>query len=76
MIREIHTYGPQVPVDGIPKQEWQHRGYGKLLLEEAEKIAREEFDCNKMVIIAGVGVRPYFYKFGYSLDGPYVSKKL
>ena len=76
LIREIHTYGPQVPINDMPKQEWQHRGYGKLLLEEAEKIAKEEFDCHKMIIISGVGVRPYFYKFGYKLDGPFVSKEI
>lgn len=76
LVREIHVYGPQVPIDSEPKTEWQHRGYGKKLLEEAERIAREEFDCNKMIIISGVGVREYFYKFGYKSDGPYVSKLL
>jgi len=27
-----------------PEEEWQHRGYGKGLLSEAEKTASEEYD--------------------------------
>ncbi len=76
IIREIHTYGPLVPIDKEPKKEWQHRGYGKELVAEAEKISKEEFDKKKLVIISGVGVKKYFFKLGYSYDGPYVSKIL
>lgn len=76
LIREIHTYGPQVPINKIEEEKFQHKGYGSLLLKEAERIAKEEFDKKKMVIISGVGTRQYFYKFGYKLDGPYVSKSL
>ena len=44
---------------------------------EAERIAKEEFDCNKMLIIAGLGVKEYYQKqLGYKNDGPYVSKPL
>jgi len=43
----------------------------------AEKIAREEFDCTKMVVIAGIGAREYFKKkLQYKQEGLYVSKKL
>lgn len=76
IVRELHVYGPLVPIGGKPKYEWQHRGYGKELLAEAERIAREEFDVKKMLIISGVGVRNYYRKFGYRKDGPYVSKRL
>jgi len=75
LIREIHTYGQELPLGYKPKIEWQHRGYGKLLIEEAEKIAKENgFD--KIIVMAGVGVREYFYKLGYRLDRDYVSKQL
>ncbi len=76
IVRELHVYGPLVPIGGKPKYEWQHRGYGRELLAEAERIAKEEFDVKKMLVISGVGVREYYRKFGYRKDGPYVSKRL
>ncbi|MBU3897157.1 MAG: tRNA uridine(34) 5-carboxymethylaminomethyl modification radical SAM/GNAT enzyme Elp3 [Nanoarchaeota archaeon] len=77
IIREVHTYGRLTPINNLPdKNQLQHRGFGKMLIKEAERISREEFGCNKMIVISGVGVREYFYKLGYKLDGPYVSKKL
>ncbi|HLC51037.1 MAG TPA: tRNA uridine(34) 5-carboxymethylaminomethyl modification radical SAM/GNAT enzyme Elp3 [archaeon] len=76
LIREIHVYGTEVPL-GTSTNDWQHRGYGTLLMREAERIAKEEFGKDKMVIISGVGVKRYFIeKFGYNYDGPYVSKQL
>ncbi|NJD98775.1 tRNA uridine(34) 5-carboxymethylaminomethyl modification radical SAM/GNAT enzyme Elp3 [Thermococcus sp. LS1] len=76
IVRELHVYGPLVPIGGRPKYEWQHRGYGRELLAEAERIAREEFDVKKMLVISGVGVREYYRKFGYRKNGPYVAKRL
>ena len=76
IVRELHVYGPLVPIGGKPKYEWQHRGYGRELLGEAERIAREEFDAKKMLVISGVGVRNYYRKFGYRKNGPYVAKRL
>lgn len=76
LVRELHVYGPLVPVGGFDEKAFQHRGFGKKLLEEAEKIAKEEFDKNKVVIISGVGVRQYYYQLGYRLDGAYVSKHI
>lgn len=75
IVRELHVYGEQLPVDS-KKEAWQHKGYGKQLLEEAERITKEEFGKDKLVVISGVGARPYYFKFGYERDGPYVSKKL
>ncbi|ASJ08258.1 radical SAM protein [Thermococcus siculi] len=76
IVRELHVYGPLVPIGGKPKYEWQHRGYGRELLSEAERIAREEFEVRKMLVISGVGVRNYYRKFGYRKNGPYVAKRL
>jgi len=76
IVREMHTYGASLRIGKKEKSLWQHKGYGKILLKEAEKIAKEEFNMEKIIIISGVGVRNYFYSQGYSLDGPYVSKKL
>jgi len=76
LIRELHVYGPLVPVGEHKKDAYQHKGFGKKLLEKAEKIAEEEFGAKKIVIISGVGMRGYYYRFGYMQDGPYVSKIL
>ncbi len=74
IIREIHVYGAAAVIG--EKGEVQHRGLGKKLLEEAERISLEEFNKNKIVIISGIGVKPYFKKLGYNKEGPYMSKGL
>lgn len=73
-IRELHVYGQSVPLgeDG----QVQHKGLGKRLMAEAERIAKEEFSCKKMLVISGIGVREYYGKLGYRRDGPYMSKEL
>ena len=45
-------------------------------MEEAERIAREEHGSVKMVVISGIGVRDYYRKLGYELEGPYMVKML
>lgn len=55
---------------------FQHRGFGQLLMEKAEEIARNEHMSVKIAVISGVGTRNYYAKLGYILDGPYVSKSL
>jgi len=76
IIRELHVYGPMVPVGSRRPDGWQHRGYGAKLIAEAERIAREEYDVKKMLILSGLGVKHYYARFGYRPDGPYVSKPL
>jgi len=76
MVRELHVYGSVVPVAARDPSKFQHQGFGTLLMEEAERIAREEHGSNKMSVISGVGTRNYYRKLGYELDGPYMSKML
>jgi len=76
LIRELHVYGPLVPVGEFNKKAFQHKGFGRKLLEEAEKIAREEFDKSKIVIISGTGIKKYYSQFGYFKDANYMSKFL
>ena len=73
IVREMHVYGTAVVIG--EKGDVQHKGLGKKLLEEAEKISLKEFK-KKIVIISGIGVRPYFEKLGYEREGPYMSKEL
>jgi len=76
LIRELHTYGKLVSIaakstKGAP----QHQGFGKKLMAEAERIAREN-GYKKMAVISGIGVRAYYRKLGYRLQGEYMCKHL
>jgi elongator complex protein 3 len=76
IVRELHVYGSAVPIRSRDPTKFQHQGFGTLLMEEAEKIAREEHESQKILVISGVGTRHYYRKLGYELDGPYMSKML
>ncbi len=73
-IRELHVYGTATALG--EEGDVQHRGWGRKLMIEAERIAKQEFKRDKMLVISGIGVREYYYKLGYVKDGVYVSKPL
>jgi elongator complex protein 3 len=75
IIREIQTYGELIPI-GQKKLAPQHRGLGKKLIKEAEKITKKEFGLRKIAAISGVGVRNYWRKLGYKLKETYMVKKI
>jgi elongator complex protein 3 len=80
LLRELHVYGELVPIGARKKV--QHAGLGKLLMRQAEKIARENTrqiggqGFKKMAVIAGVGARGYYRKLGYRLKNSYMVKNL
>lgn len=74
LVRELHVYGPAERI-GESGENMQHRGLGKQLMKIAEDTAREN-DKNKVVVISGIGVRGYYRNLGYSLEGPYMTKKI
>ncbi len=76
LLRELHVYGPMIPLGEREDKLWQHRGYGEELLKEAERISREDYDKKELLIISGIGARNYYRKFGYERKGPYMAKKL
>jgi elongator complex protein 3 len=77
LIRELHILGQTVAVGDQPGVKgYQHKGYGSQLLHEAERIATEEFDSRKMLVISALGTKQYYARFGYAHDGPYVSRTL
>lgn len=76
IVRELHVYGSAVPIRSRDPTKFQHQGFGTLLMEEAERIARDEHESVKILVISGVGTRHYYRKLGYELDGPYMSKML
>jgi len=75
LIRELHTYGQSLSIGERKKRTSQHRGLGKRLLEEAEKISRQN-GFSKIAVIAGVGVRDYYRSLGYNLKQTYMIKNL
>lgn len=75
LIREVHTFWDQLSIWEKWKNEWQHLGFGKRLLEEAEKIAKEK-KYIKMAVIAWVWVRQYYEKRWYKLEWEYMIKTL
>ena len=78
-IRELHVYSNVYPtnISNLPERlTKQHRGYGSLLLKEAEKYALKE-GYKKIAVISGVGVRNYYRKkHGYTLKNHYMVKTL
>lgn len=75
VIRELHTYGSQLPVSKYDDKAVQHQGYGKRLLERAEEITRE-YKLFKLAVISGIGVREYYRKRGFELAETFMVKKL
>lgn len=75
LIREIHVFSSAAQIGKKSDESFQHRGLGKSLLMKAEEIAKQN-GKNKMVIISGIGAREYFRKFGYGLEGIYMTKVL
>ncbi len=76
IVRELHVYGPLVPVGKRLAKAWQHKGFGEVLLGEAERIAKEEYGLGKILVISALGTKRYYMRFGYDYDGVYMSKML
>jgi len=73
IIRELHVYGTAT---GLGEEgRVQHKGVGRKLMGEAERLCVEN-GKNKLLVISGVGVREYYERLGYTHDGPYMSKQI
>jgi ELP3 family radical SAM enzyme/protein acetyltransferase len=73
LIRELHVYSTVICVGNQNNLSMQHKGIGKQLIKEAEKIAKQN-NLNKIAIISGTGVRNYYRKLGYILEDTYMIK--
>jgi elongator complex protein 3 len=76
IVRELHVYGPLVPVGKHLAKAWQHKGFGGVLLGEAERLSREDYGLGKVLVISALGTKQYYRRFGYWYDGVYMSKML
>lgn len=85
LVRELHVYGRMIPADqnhyspdkeeGHEVGQSQHLGFGKKLMAEAERLTMKK-GLKKIAVISGIGVRNYYRKLGYTLEGTYLTKKL
>ena len=76
VVRELKVVGREVPLGESTEVGVQHRGFGRELLEEAERICREEFDCKRLFVLSGIGVKEYYRGLGFKDDGVYLSKRV
>lgn len=76
LVRELHVFGTELAIGAREGLSAQHRGFGKSLLAEAEKIAREEFHSPSVAILSAVGARRYYAELGYHLEKGYMLKTL
>lgn len=73
-VRELHVFGSEVALGSGPAgPEAQHLGFGKRLMKEAETLA-ESRGFGEIRVISGIGVRQYYRKIGYALEGAYMVK--
>ncbi len=75
MIREVHVYGPALPLGDDNEGEAQHLGLGVRLLAQAEETAREA-GYRKIAVISAIGTREYYRKRGFEVEGLYMTKRL
>lgn len=73
LIRELHVFGEATSLG--KKGKTQHKGTGRALMGIAERISKAYYK-KKMVVISGIGVRNYYKKLGYKLQGQYMVKNL
>ncbi len=76
IIRELHVFGPEVPLSLKKEEAAQHKGLGKALLAEAERIALNEFGIRQITVLSGVGAREYYRTEGYELQDGYMVRQL
>ena len=75
LIREVHVYGQSLEVGSEKTGAAQHAGLGTRLLEEADKLAKEN-GYTKIAVIAAVGTRNYYLDRGFERGEYYLVKKI
>jgi elongator complex protein 3 len=75
MIREVHVYGPAVPIGDDSDGEAQHIGLGTQLVEKAKEMSRGA-GYGRIAVISAIGTRNYYRKLGFERDGLYMTTSL
>lgn len=74
IIRELKILGRELAIGERSKNGLQHRGFGKELIDEAQRICVEDFDKKHLFVLSGVGVKEYYRNLGFKDDGFYLCK--
>lgn len=77
VIRELKTLGPEVAVGAAarPGASYQHRGFGRRLLDRADEIVQQE-GFARVLVTSAVGTRPYYRRLGYERSGAHMAKPI
>ncbi len=77
VIRELKVLGTEVAVGetAAARGAYQHRGFGRLLVERAIEHSRSDgFD--RIHVLSAVGTRAYYQRWGFVSDGAHMTKPL
>jgi len=75
IVRELHVYGPEVPIGRRYSDAWQHTGFGGKLLLDGERLAKKH-GAERLLILSALGTKMYYKRSGYDYLGPYMGKRL
>jgi elongator complex protein 3 len=77
VVRELKVLGRELSVGEDPRapDAYQHRGFGRRLLEEAEALAKDA-GHPRLYVTSAVGTREYYRVRGFLPAGPYMAKPL
>jgi len=75
MIREVHVYGPAVPIGESSNGEAQHIGIGSRLIAKAMEISLAA-GYKQIAVISAIGTRTYYERHGFQMDGHYMTATL
>jgi elongator complex protein 3 len=75
IVRELHVYGPEVPLGRKSVTAWQHKGLGRKLLTAAEYAAKEK-GASRILVLSALGTKQYYKRAGYAYHGAYMEKRL
>jgi len=76
LVRELHVFGLELALGARQDGTAQHRGLGRQLLAEAERVARDDFGSPEIAVLSGVGARRYYAEQGYIFRAGYMVKNL
>jgi len=76
IIRELKVVGRELSIGERTSNSIQHKGFGKELILEAERICLEEYDKKHLFVLSGIGVKDYYRKLGFKDNGVYLEKIL
>lgn len=75
MIREVHIYGPALPIGEESQGEAQHIGLGRQLIERAKAMAKAA-GYQRLAVISAIGTQTYYARHGFAPNNLYMTTLL